>query len=568
MSINARTVKFAILADIHVVPGNVNDSILHSVVAEINASDADVVVVNGDLSNEGSDRELANVKRTLDELTKPVYVLPGNHEDTWSQSACKTFNDIWGQDRFVFEIDDLVVAGVNCGPYMKMGDGHIKQEDLLWLDKTLSERITEGKRFISFCHYPLSSDLDNYEDYLAVIEKYPTITHVNGHYHTWKRYKANYKVDCTMTRALYMKDHTFGYAEMHVTADSIKFFEKVLEQPLKLKYAYAIDNYLKKGYQQAPLPANAKVSLVFRDDASIFTRVGIDDKRIYIGNSLGYVKAVNKADGKVVWQYKTDASIFSRPAVTEKYVIVPTADKRLLWLDKDSGALVKEHNSEAPYMADGIIADGVLYQGGGKSFEAWCADGSKQLWKYTDIKNYCQAAPVVDGKEKWRWNNGKNNNMLGPGNCVPVVCPDKVIIVAPDRYMTAIDRKTGKTIWRNNSHKFRESLGVSQDGKTAYAKTMDGELVAVSTEGSNYRELWMVDAGLGYEHAPCIVLEHNGVVYMGSRRGIMVAIDAKEHKKLWEYKMGSSEFNGWEIDENGDVYTSLIEGVVWKVHID
>ena len=55
---------------------------------------------------------------------------------------------------------------------------------------------------------------------------------------------------------------------------------------------------------------------------------------------------------------------------------------------------------------------------------------------------------------------------------------------------------------------------------------------------------------------------------MGSRRGIMVAIDAKEHKKLWEYKMGSSEFNGWEIDENGDVYTSLIEGVVWKVHID
>ncbi|MBS7374895.1 MAG: PQQ-binding-like beta-propeller repeat protein, partial [Muribaculaceae bacterium] len=404
----------------------------------------------------------------------------------------------------------------------------------------------------------------------------------------WKRYKANYKVDCTMTRALYMKDHTFGYAEMHVSADSIRFFEKVLGQPLKLKYAYAIDNYLKKGYQQAPLPANAKVSLVFRDDASIFTRVGIDDKRIYIGNSLGYVKAVNKADGKVVWQYKTDASIFSRPAVTEKYVIVPTADKRLLWLDKDSGALVKEHNSEAPYMADGIIADGVLYQGGGKSFEAWRADGSKLLWKYTDIYNYCQAAPVVDGKEvffgawdtylrclnikngkeKWRWNNGKNNNMLGPGNCVPVVCPDKVIIVAPDRYMTAIDRKTGKTIWRNNSHKFRESLGVSQDGKTAYAKTMDGELVAVSTEGSDYRELWMVDAGLGYEHAPCIVLEHNGVVYMGSRRGIMVAIDAKEHKKLWEYKMGSSEFNGWEIDENGDVYTSLIEGVVWKVHID
>ena len=74
------------------------------------------------------------------------------------------------------------------------------------------------------------------------------------------------------------------------------------------------------------------------------------------------------------------------------------------------------------------------------------------------------------GRIKWWWNNGKTANMLGPGNCVPIVTPDKIIIVAPDRYMTAIDRLTGKQIWRNNDFKYRESLGVSADGKTAYAK--------------------------------------------------------------------------------------------------
>ena len=47
----------------------------------------------------------------------------------------------------------------------------------------------------------------------------------------------------------------------------------------------------------------------------------------------------------------------------------------------------------------------------------------------------------------------------------------------------------------------------------------------------------------------------------------MVAVDAKTNKKLWEYKMGNSEFNGWELDANGDVYTSLIEGAVWRVSI-
>ena len=54
-------------------------------------------------------------------------------------------------------------------------------------------------------------------------------------------------------------------------------------------------------------------------------------------------------------------------------------------------------------------------------------------------------------------NNGKNANMLGPGNVVPAVTPDKVIVVAPDRYMTAIDRTTGQTLWRNNSHRYRQT---------------------------------------------------------------------------------------------------------------
>ena len=133
--------KFAILSDIHVTPGNANEGKLKEAVAEINGSDVDAVIVSGDLTNEGSDVQLRNVKSILDGITKPLYVIPGNHENNWSQSACKTFNDLWGNDRFVFTVGKLVVIGMNCGPFMKMGDGHIKQEDLTWLDKTLSEMV-------------------------------------------------------------------------------------------------------------------------------------------------------------------------------------------------------------------------------------------------------------------------------------------------------------------------------------------------------------------------------------------------------------------------------------------
>ena len=73
--------------------------------------------------------------------------------------------------------------------------------------------------------------------------------------------------------------------------------------------------------------------------------------------------------------------------------------------------------------------------------------------------------------------------MLSPGNCVPVVTKDRVVIVAPDRYMTVLDRKTGKQIWRSNFDKkylVRESLGCSENQDLVYAKTMDGQLLAVN----------------------------------------------------------------------------------------
>ena len=123
----AQAQRFAVLSDVHVTPGNANDKVLRDAVREINGGDYDFVVVNGDLTNEGSDKEIANIKEILDGITLPLYVLPGNHENNWSQSATKTFVDTFGGDRFVATVDSLVIVGINCGPYMKMGDGHIKR---------------------------------------------------------------------------------------------------------------------------------------------------------------------------------------------------------------------------------------------------------------------------------------------------------------------------------------------------------------------------------------------------------------------------------------------------------
>ena len=49
------TLRVAFLTDIHVTPGNVQDSLFRVAVDEINASPCDIVIFGGDLTNLGSD---------------------------------------------------------------------------------------------------------------------------------------------------------------------------------------------------------------------------------------------------------------------------------------------------------------------------------------------------------------------------------------------------------------------------------------------------------------------------------------------------------------------------------
>ena len=53
---------------------------------------------------------------------------------------------------------------------------------------------------------------------------------------------------------------------------------------------------------------------------------------------------------------------------------------------------------------------------------------------------------------------------------------------------------------------------------------------------------------------------------MGSRTGLLIAIDIKSQSVLWKYKLGNSALNGFEIDKDGTIYASLIDGSIWSIN--
>lgn len=582
-------VRILFLCDLHVSPDTPSEDRLRRTVRKINATDADAVIVAGDLTNEGSDEELRCVKSILDLIELPTYVIPGNHEDNWSQSACRTFDALWGRDRFAFEVRGTLFAGINCGPYMKMGDGHVKHEDLAWLDSLLMNN--KGKRVVSVNHYPLTEDIDDWEDYADVLLRHRTAVHLCGHYHTFRRYRTD-GIDGLINRSLHMPSEQYGdegYTLIELTADSLRQWNIPLEGEAALVEAFAIDDSIKPAVERADTawqqPEGYRIELLHRDEASIFTRLGIDRRRIYFGNSLGRAKAINKRSGRELWSIPTDGPLFSRPAPAGKSLFIPASDGRLVSVSARSGRIRSTARGRGPYVADGVVRNGILYQGGYRSFEAVDTRTAQTVWRFDGIGNYCQAAPSVTdsdiifgawdtflhsldtrtGTERWRWNNGNAVRLYSPGNCSPAVIGDKVFIVAPDRYMTAIDRATGKTLWRVKDRTVRESLGVSADSTTVYARTMDGELIAVDAAADKYTLKWVTDLTFGYEHTPCIVLESDGTVYAASRRGAVAAVDAASGELLWVRRIGRSAVNGFERDTDGTVYLSMIEGTVWRI---
>ncbi len=147
------------------------------------------------------------------------------------------------------------------------------------------------------------------------------------------------------------------------------------------------------------------------------------------------------------------------------------------------------------------------------------------------------------GKLNWKWSNGSSVRNYSPAACIPVIKDDIIYIVAPDRFLTAIDALSGKTLWRTNESTVRESIGVSADGKFIYGKTMNDTLAVFATGREQQKAAWKLNVGYGYEHTPSMLIEKGGNVFFGTRNGIVYAIDVLQKKTDWAYKIDNSMVN-------------------------
>jgi outer membrane protein assembly factor BamB/predicted phosphohydrolase len=589
-----KPVTFALITDLHVSPGAVSDSALHRIVDEINNTDLDFIVVTGDISNSGSDAELYAVKAALDNLKKQCYLLPGNHETNWSESAGLRVNELWGNDRFAFDYDGFRFLGFNTGPFMKMGDGHVKQEDVHWLERQLQDKDLKNKVLISFSHYPLADGLDNWVQVTELLKSGQCRIDFCGHGHNLALLNFD-GITGIMGRAVVGgKSGIPGYNIVKLRNDSVYVYNKELNNksgkpaiamnymnPVNLQ---AIPVSIKPDYSVNKKFTNRRVVAEFTDTASIFSGPClVDDTILVVGNSIGIIKAINTLTGKILWQLAVKGPVYSTPVFSDGIVTFGTVDGYIIGLDAYSGKKIWSLKAGGPILSEGVIENGSLFIGGGeKTFFRINIRTGRVQWIFGHGEGLIQGKVALSdnsvifgawdtylycldkntGILRWKWDNGKPQKLYSPGNIFPVCSEGKVFIVAPDRFMTAIDIITGKEVWRTGRHQVRESMGASPDGSMIFAKLMNDSIIAVSATGNISKTVWSVNAGFGYEHNPCPLLITNDLAIAGTRSGNIIAVERVAKKVLWNYKAGNSSVNKVVVDKHQTFWFTLMEGKI------
>lgn len=192
-----RPIRIAQISDLHVFADpnrallGVNtqesfDAVLKMVKDSI--ADTDIVILSGDLSQDGSAASYLRVADAVTTLDRPVYIFPGNHDNV------EMMYSIYPRGRINIDrqliIDNWNIIFLNSQIPGKVA-GHLDEAELRFMERCL-EACPNHHALVMFHHQPMPVGtewldrlgVDNAEEFWVRVRRYPQVKHVIfGHIH-------------------------------------------------------------------------------------------------------------------------------------------------------------------------------------------------------------------------------------------------------------------------------------------------------------------------------------------------------------------------------------------------
>ena len=592
-------VRFAFITDNHYSAGSRSITDLRRCIRDINSrEDLDFVIMGGDITDFGSDDELAAVKVMLDSLSLDYYVVPGNHDAKWSESGCNTFRKVFGYEQFAFEKKGWRFLGCSCGPDMRMAPALLPQESMEWL-----RSLEGGKKSIFINHYPQDTSVLNYFDVTKELKRVGVQFEIGGHWH--RNTALNYEGIPAVLGRSSMTDRSkpAGYNVFTVFEDSVTVAERrlfphstVLMEPwytaklgpVRDTVTYDSDG-LPADYPWMRYDVNKKYPSVkelwkIRERANVVAGFASDGRAVYYTTASGMVKAVSIDDGHEIWAKQFPGKIFSTPALEGKYLVFGCTDGKVYALNAKNGKTLWSHKADKSIVASPVIFDKKVFIGSSDGvFRALSLKKGKLIWAFDKVEGFVECRPFVDDEQvvfgtwanrlysldprtgalQWVWQCKKPSRMYSPAAVWPVKSEGKIFIAVPDRSMYAIDAATGEEVIEQ-PQSAREAIGLSRDGKTVYTKSMWHKLFAFNASDASLK--WSAETGAGYEIGPTPIVETSRGVLYPTDKGNLLSFSSEDGSLLWAHKISIALVNPLYVvsDTSGGckVLASTMDGVI------
>lgn len=281
--------------------------------------------------------------------------------------------------------------------------------------------------------------------------------------------------------------------------------------------------------------ATGKTKWMFNSGSSIESSPALDKGKVFFSNNKQALFALDAQTGKQVWKYDFGENknydwafdyYYSSPTIFNNAIIIGAKDGYVYKFNETTGQVVWKFQTENIVRSTAAVDNNTVYFG--------------------DVDGILYAVDFTSGKEKWKFitlgNSLKNEDFGFDRRAIissPTIKDDKVIVGCRDGLFYAVNKNTGKEIWKVDHVVSWVISSLAVKDTVVVTGTSDKHFVQAVSSNTG-QQIWKTNTGSIVWSSPVI---YNDKVYIGSGEGVLYCMDLHSGRIINRFQTSGSIFS-------------------------
>jgi eukaryotic-like serine/threonine-protein kinase len=288
--------------------------------------------------------------------------------------------------------------------------------------------------------------------------------------------------------------------------------------------------------------STGKTKWIFNSGSSIESSPALDKGKVFFSNNRQTLFALNALTGKGIWKYNFGENktyewafdyYYSSPTIFNNSILIGAKDGYVYKFNETNGKVVWKFQTTGIVRSTPAIDNTTVYFG--------------------DVDGILYAVDFTTGKEKWKFftvGNGLKNEDFGFDRRAiissPTIKEDKVFVGCRDGFFYAVNKNTGKEIWRVDHEVSWVISSLAVKDTVVVTGTSDGRFIQAVSSNTG-KQIWKTGTSSIVWSSPVI---HNDKVYIGSGESVLYCLDLHTGQIINRFQTTGSIFSSPVISDS------------------